>query len=650
VERQGGEVAAIPAKMVARNAVVDARLGTVLDDRYRIEAKLGEGGMGSVYRVEHLLMRKRLALKILHREMTANPEMVARFEREALASAHIDHPNVAAATDFGKLDDGTCYLVLEYVEGVSLRSVVERQPMDPPRAMRIAKQILSALKRAHELGIVHRDLKPENILLVNREDEPDFVKILDFGIARVPIGSMGGAEGPTLTQAGMVYGTPEYMAPEQALGQEVDGRSDLYAVGVLLFEMLAGKRPYDNKDKVALLGQHVAGPIPRIGDHAPSVYDWPGLDDLVSKLLAKSSIDRYQTADEATEALVAIETKSVPFSERRATRDEEAPTIPAPEYSFETGRSAVLNRVTSTIERMFPWFAKRVSRRWLPMATGLAIVGIVALVGTLVFFATRAKPQNIAISHTATTSRVQGAPVISSASATDSIAPEAVESAVHKALASLDSGDTQNAVLVLESLSQANPQNPLVLHALSIAYHKANRVIDALAAAKNWAETVGDSPDVKPDSEVLALFDEATVTKDVDKSAFEALVKMRSIGAQILFRLAFGDRKPAPSAAIVTQARRLLNDPEIQGHLTPQIRADLAVINAPMTCTDRLSALKKYEPDFDDAVLPILRQWDARTGCGFFRNTDCWPCLHDAQSPLDHIVNSLSERSKKAKP
>ena len=203
--------------------------------------------------------------------------------------------------------------------------------------MHIVKQLLSALKRAHELGIVHRDLKPENILLVDREGDPDF-EILDFGIARVPIGSMGGAEGPTLTQAGMVYGTPEYMAPEQALGQEVDGRSDLYAVGVLLFEMLAGKRPYDNKDKVALLGQHVAGPIPRIGEHATSVYEWPGLDDFASKLLAKLAIDRYQDAGEATEVLTAIETKTVPASERKATRDEEAPTIPAPENSFETGR------------------------------------------------------------------------------------------------------------------------------------------------------------------------------------------------------------------------------------------------------------------------------------------------------------------------
>src|SRR5262245_61677646 len=244
-------------------------VGQVLSERYRIESVLGEGGMGAVYMAQHVLMRKRLAVKVLHPEMTRLPEMVARFEREAMAAAHIEHPNVAAATDFGKLENGAFFLVLEYVEGSSLRDLIEKGPLPPRRALHIAHQIASALARAHALGIVHRDLKPENVMLVARDGDPDFVKVLDFGIAKVPVGELAsrGASsdgGQVLTQLGMVYGTPEYMAPEQALGQEVDARADLYALGAILFEMLAGVRPFDAESKVTLLGMKVTSDPPAI--------------------------------------------------------------------------------------------------------------------------------------------------------------------------------------------------------------------------------------------------------------------------------------------------------------------------------------------------------------------------------------------------
>src|ERR1700733_1883495 len=186
-------------------------LGQTLSGRYRIERIVGEGGMGTVYAVEHMHMRKRLAVKILHPEMTRRPEVVARFEREALAAAHIDHPNVAAATDFGKLDDGSFFLALEYVEGQGLREALTAGRLELGRALHVVRQIASALWRAHALGIVHRDLKPENVMLVRRDDDPDFVKVLDFGIAKVPVGSLVGehkASGQALTQLGMGAGPP----------------------------------------------------------------------------------------------------------------------------------------------------------------------------------------------------------------------------------------------------------------------------------------------------------------------------------------------------------------------------------------------------------------------------------------------------------
>ena len=166
--------------------------------------------MGKVYAAEHVLMRKRLAVKILHRELTAVPEVVARFEREAMAAANIDHPNVAAATDFGKLPDGSVFLVLEFVQGRNLRDEIAPGPMPFERALRIARQIGSALAAAHALAIVHRDLKPENVMLIEKGADPDFAKVLDFGIAKVPIGEQSGDDrgGKPITKVGMVFGTP----------------------------------------------------------------------------------------------------------------------------------------------------------------------------------------------------------------------------------------------------------------------------------------------------------------------------------------------------------------------------------------------------------------------------------------------------------
>src|SRR5262245_8599057 len=165
-------------------------LGHVISGRYRIEELIGEGGMGAVYRAQHTHLSKRLAVKVLHPEMLNLTEAVERFEREAIAGAHIEHPNVAAATDFGKLDDGSYFLVLEFLEGEDLRTIIGRSPLSPERAIRIARQITLALRAAHQIGIVHRDLKPENIMVIRKERGSDLVKVLDFGIAKVPVNDL----------------------------------------------------------------------------------------------------------------------------------------------------------------------------------------------------------------------------------------------------------------------------------------------------------------------------------------------------------------------------------------------------------------------------------------------------------------------------
>ena len=274
-----------------------ALIGTTISDRYRIERLLGEGGMGAVYQAEHTLMRKRMAIKVLHPEMTRLPEVVARFEREAMAAAHIDHPNVVTATDFGKLEDGSFFLALEFVEGASLREVIAKGRLELGRSLHIARQMAGALQRAHMLKIVHRDLKPENVMLVDRDGDPDFVKVLDFGIAKVQMGELGtndraGPEQNVLTQAGMVYGTPEYMAPEQALGQPVDARADLYALGIIMYEMLTGHRPFEADSKVALLGMQVTAPVPAMIVKCADCNVPLEVEVLVARLLTKEATDR----------------------------------------------------------------------------------------------------------------------------------------------------------------------------------------------------------------------------------------------------------------------------------------------------------------------------------------------------------------------
>ena len=334
--------------------------GTILAERYRVEATLGEGGMGIVYLVEHIHMRKRFALKVLLAQWIGTPEVVARFEREAVAAAAIGHPNVAAATDFGRLADGSFFLVLEYLEGRTLRSELDKGPIATLRALEIARSIALGVGAAHAKGIVHRDLKPENVMLVARDGSPDFVKVLDFGIARVE--SVADANGHALlTCAGAILGTPDYMAPEQVVGTHIDGRADLYALGVMLFEMVTGQCPFRG-GTVTLLRQHLINEVPSFpADVAQRVRESVG--KLIARLMQKDREARFTTA---LDLVTAID----------VARDEHARGAPVPRAFLEpaAASSPSLPAWAASASR---WARKRRVR------VGALVVGLVALLAMM---------------------------------------------------------------------------------------------------------------------------------------------------------------------------------------------------------------------------------------------------------------------------
>ena len=289
-----------------------AMIGQVISDRYRIRELIAMGGMGAVYRGDHLLLKKRIAIKLLHPETENLPELVKRFEREAIAGAHIQHPNVATATDFGKLSDGSYFLILEYVKGITLHEVLEKGPLTPRRAAYFAKQIASALHAIHTKGIYHRDIKPRNIMVV--EGPPETLKIIDLGLAKLKVGdfseqeakdSMSDEDDATaLTVAGTIFGTLAYLAPEAAEGMDaVDGRSDLYALGLIMYEMLCGKRPFVAVNPVELFMQHRIAPVPAMSTRAPGVVVPPILEAIPRKLLEKKPENRYQTGQDVCDAV-----------------------------------------------------------------------------------------------------------------------------------------------------------------------------------------------------------------------------------------------------------------------------------------------------------------------------------------------------------
>jgi len=282
-------------------AAEDPRVGLLVQGRYRIIRKLGEGGMGSVFEGKHELIGRRVAIKTLHAHFAQNPELVERFHREANAATLVGNEHIIEVTDFGVFDDGSPYIVMEYLEGVELGALLEREGSLPiARLVHIITQICDALSAAHARGLVHRDMKPENVFLIRRGQDPDFVKVLDFGISKMR--TQGDDFKGGLTRTGMALGTPYYMPPEQAQGvRDIDQRADVYAVGVIMYRALGGRLPFDAETYPALIIKIMTETPPPLRQLRADVPE--ALDRHVLKAMARDRQERFQGVEDLALAL-----------------------------------------------------------------------------------------------------------------------------------------------------------------------------------------------------------------------------------------------------------------------------------------------------------------------------------------------------------
>ena len=615
----------------------DSYVGRVLAGRYRILEPLGSGGMGVVYRAEHVHMRKPVALKILHPHMTLMPEVVARFEREAVAAARVEHINVASAMDFGRLEDGSFYLALEYVEGKSLGDILAVGALPTPRALLIARQIADGLAAAHAAGIVHRDLKPDNVLLVDREGFPDLVKMLDFGIAKVHMDEGSGHK--PLTQIGTIFGTPQYMSPEQGQGQTVDARSDLYALGVILYEMLAGKLPFRADDLVVLITRHILETPPPLPDAIP-----PDVRELVFELLSKKPEDRVQSAAELVRRIdrLLADTSIAPpgtvppsgFPSMKV-----GSTQPAPGRGLRSSLELVVTRARTLGSRILqraPILERRVSfgRFDLPIgglaAGGLGLVLLGALSAVLI------APGSAENAPQGASSAEPGA----SAPAKQNAESERRQQLVARA----SSGDAQ-ALAALEAI----PQKELTIDDARALGHGRCASGDLAGCVEAYRSGVLAFPRLGREPALLADIRRAMDDERASEAAFR--LASHHLGASGLdavwdFWAATRGKQDAAITARRTRARAFLDDSSVRDHASRELKLvfDLERAESKKRCGDAKAGLTKVLEYGDERLSPVLDRFASTRGCGFMSLGDCWGCLRSGKE-LAKARESVKERS-----
>lgn len=340
----GALLQADPTVAIAR-PVIDSLLGRTLDEKYRLDERLGTGGMGTVYRATHLLIDRPVAIKVLNSRYVEDEAAQVRFRREARAAGRLQHANAVTVTDFGTTSDGLVYIVMELLEGYTLRDVLAREaPLDVARAVSIMLQISSAVAAAHDAGIIHRDLKPANIFIVQRKDAPPFVKVLDFGIAKLAAEALDDDDDPqTLTQVGAMIGTPRYMSPEQCDGRHLTPAADVYSMGIILYEMLTGTTPFNGTSPLAIAIKH-SSQAPRNPREFVATIP-PALEEVVLHTLEKQPERRPPDAEAFRRELYEV-------AERLGLEHADSLSAPTIESLRNAGTETPSGRLVIDIERL----------------------------------------------------------------------------------------------------------------------------------------------------------------------------------------------------------------------------------------------------------------------------------------------------------
>lgn len=677
-------------KSPAENAAQErakAMIGQVISDRYRIRELIAMGGMGAVYRGDHLLLKKRIAIKLLHPETENLPELVKRFEREAIAGAHIQHPNVATATDFGKLQDGSYFLILEYVKGITLHEVLEKGALTPRRAAHFAKQIASALHAIHTKGIYHRDIKPRNIMVV--EGPPETLKIIDLGLAKLKVGdfsdeqvkdSMSDEDDATaLTVAGTIFGTLAYLAPEAAEGMDaVDGRSDLYALGLIMYEMLCGKRPFVAINPVELFMQHRIAPVPPMSTRAPNIVVPPILEAIPRKLLEKKPESRYQTGqetcdaiDEALATLGADEGDEVVNSERAGSKDQRDSTptpptvmqksatltgaaVPASKTPLPAAKSsqpaqktpvpaakpaakpavkaAVATEAPSTIttpaavrEQPADEEPPKKTRSNLEKNVMTAVVGI--LLGCAIFLGFKYYQKNLAtplpdVKPTPTQKAAPSnktAPVVAPKTTTTQGTPTTLSSTAASAVAP---SAATTAAAAPPTPAPASAMSEREIADTKAKYQVAWRGKDWRGASKEAIALIKGAPDVFSDVDLAQRTERLAIAlskENAEDELLEALGNdLGSKGLDILYALVEGQGR----APVALAAMKLLEDKTRVAKGTPAMQIALALRTS--SCADKLKLLERASKDGDMRTRIVLETL----------GRDCFPQSADLEKTI----------------
>jgi serine/threonine-protein kinase len=582
--------------------------------------------MGAVYEAEHIHMKKRFALKVLHRSMSQDPEVVARFEREAVAAGRLSHPGVVAATDFGRLPDDSFYLALEFVDGRPLTEVLEECVVfSPERAFQVAFQVNSVLEAAHAEGIIHRDLKPDNIMVVRTDESEDFVKVLDFGIAKMRLEEDGDER---ITQAGLVFGTPEYMSPEQAKGQEVDARSDLYGVGMLLYEMLAGQSPFFAEDLMQMLSAQITVPAPDLPQEIPEP-----LRNLVARLLEKDPASRPKSASELDQDLrkIAQELEFRLPTPRTNTGSRMDPLASSVEIQALENRPSFAAKTFASVQSLSTYpvsFGRKKVPLWVP---AISLIGGISI-GAYLALTALAPPA------------AKGAPVQDPAVDVEEQLLDEARSGDRDAVSELRrlTAEGESA----EGQDRSSGESPLRAANRFLALGRGYSVIKHYSAAiEMYREAVRLDPHLAEDTELLLDVRVAIAARDaVDEGLQFAVSALGSHGADLIYDVYLDHLGQPGKTPVVARAMKLVKSPELLEHATPELSVALRLQNAKF-CHEVRDIIPVAVRDADERSLSKLRSLLNRRGCGSERNEDCFICLRKDETSLEQAIKTAASRA-----